>query len=505
VNRARAALLPILLVLLLLSTGCTCRMVGDRVETDCYGDLVPCVDDTYSLGTPLTIWNTLYVENIVWGNPPAGTGNVTTMLGGTAGSIPYFTFGTNIEDSGASWDNVNREFGIDGDLCVSGNLSCDLHTDRWLFNNSNTFLGIGVAGADTLAHTGVREGWENTAIGSDAGHNLTTGYSNTLIGNNAGDSITDGYSNTFVGADAGQSLTTDDRNVAVGDQAMMNATGNSNVAVGGGAMGSSTDDYNVAIGLFAMNNNAGDYNTAVGYRAGFDNAGCDNVFLGHDAGSNNIGDDKLYIDNTNTATPLIYGDFATNTVTINDDLDVAGTTIFNDQIILTGSGLAYMQRTMPIQIARIIAVGTPTRIERGIFQGFSLPVGGANEELFSCECVPGNWDVGSDMYLYVDGWIDTANTGKNFQLRVAHEHWTTGDVVPITSTDVDVETATGAAAQFTSYKVKFTIATGTIARGDALGIKLTRIAASAAEIAGEFVVEGMVLVYRTDSIGSATE
>ena len=174
-----------------------------------------------------------------------------------------------------------------------------------------------------------------------------------------------------------------------------------------------------------------------------------------------------------------------------------------DPLVLAEEGRVYTQKTMPIQIARIIAAGNPTRVEVGIFQGFSLPIGGANEELFTCQCVPDNWD-GSTMYLYVGGWLDTANDGKNFQLRVSHDHWTHGDVVPNAVTNVDVETATGTAAQYTTFKIQFAIAPGDIAVGDALGIKLVRIDASANEIAGEFVVEGMVLVYRMDSLGGVT-
>lgn len=194
----------------------------------------------------------------------------------------------------------------------------------------------------------------------------------------------------------------------------------------------------------------------------------------------------------------------TNDLEVTDDVDIGGTTTFRDQIVLTGSGLIYQQKTMPIQIARIIASGTPTRVERGIFQGFSLPVGGANEELFTCQCISGNWDEGSDMYLYVGGWLDTANTGKKFQLRASYNSWSSGDVVPATSTDVDVETSTGAASQYQAFKIRFTIPAGAMARGDALGIRLSRIAASSDEITGEFVVEGMVLVYRCDSLGSST-
>lgn len=51
---------------------------------------------------------------------------------------------------------------------------------------------------------------------------------------------------------------------------------------------------------------------------GYTNAtGSGNVFLGYNAGYNETGSDKLYIDNSNTSTPLIYGDFAANRVGIN--------------------------------------------------------------------------------------------------------------------------------------------------------------------------------------------
>ena len=178
------------------------------------------------------------------------------------------------------------------------------------------------------------------------------------------------------------------------------------------------------------------------------------------------------------------------------------------EITFEGDSRWYDQKTMPIQTMRIIAFGVPTRVTRGIFQGFSLPIwnagGNVNEELYSCQCVAGNWDVTTDFILYVGGWLDTANDTKRFQLRVSFEHWTAGDVVPVTVTDVDVETITGNWAQFTSFKVGFTLDSTGIEEGDALGIRLRRIDATADEIAGEVVVEGMVLVYRADSFGNLT-
>jgi hypothetical protein len=45
--------------------------------------------------------------------------------------------------------------------------------------------------------------------------------------------------------------------------------------------------------------------------------GTGNVFLGHKAGYNETGSDKLYIDSSDTSSPLIYGDFSADTITIN--------------------------------------------------------------------------------------------------------------------------------------------------------------------------------------------
>jgi len=182
------------------------------------------------------------------------------------------------------------------------------------------------------------------------------------------------------------------------------------------------------------------------------------------------------------------------------------------ELLLTADTPRWKQKTMPIQVLRIIAHGVPTRVNRGIFQGFSLPIwnagGNANEELYSCQCVSDDWDGTSDLLLYVGGWISQAENNRNFQLQVSWEHWTSGDIIPIATVDVPVETNTGiAAAQFTSYKIAFPIdwdanAPDSLAVGDAIGIRIRRIAATANEIGGEFVVEGAVLLYKINKFGS---
>lgn len=75
---------------------------------------------------------------------------------------------------------------------------------------------------------------------------------------------------------------------------------------------------NTFMGRFSGNKTTtGDYNTFIGYSAGQLNVtGSGNVCVGYQAGQTNTSSDKLYIENSNSATPLIYGDFANDYVNI---------------------------------------------------------------------------------------------------------------------------------------------------------------------------------------------
>lgn len=174
----------------------------------------------------------------------------------------------------------------------------DITTDRWLSSPSNTFLGVGVAGTGNLAHTGASEGWDNTGIGNSALRDITTGYFNTAVGNLALASDTTGYFNS---------------------------------AFGTGTLLNLKDGYfNTGIGLEALAAEvSGDRNTALGMFAGYTTTGDDNVFLGYSAGKNELGSNTLYIDNSDTATPLIYGNFSTDNLTINGFLNMSTHQIHN--------------------------------------------------------------------------------------------------------------------------------------------------------------------------------
>jgi len=92
----------------------------------------------------------------------------------------------------------------------------------------------------------------------------------------------------------------------------------------------SSGSYNTFLGSNAgYNTSAGARNVHLGYYSGFGATGSDNIYIGYVSGYSASGDDKLYIENTNSNTPLIYGDFTNDFVTINGRLGI-GTSNFGD-------------------------------------------------------------------------------------------------------------------------------------------------------------------------------
>jgi hypothetical protein len=235
-----------------------------------------------------------------------------------------------IHTQNTDWTLVDSAGGAD--LIDNGYIVSDMRTDRWMSNDSNTFFGVDVAGTDHLTDAGGgSDATNNTAYGNGTVRDITTGHDNTALGYRSAVTLTSGYDNTIVGADAGASITTTNANTVVGHQAFMNGTGGYNSVLGSGALaGAAGGDWNTSVGILSLNDNTGDQNVAVGAMAGDNYDGSGSVFIGYRAGDSAAASNVLYITNTNDATPLIYGDFATDTVTINNDLSMAG------DIIMTG-------------------------------------------------------------------------------------------------------------------------------------------------------------------------
>jgi len=165
----------------------------------------------------------------------------------------------------------------------------------------------------------------------------------------------------------------------------------------------------------------------------------------------------------------------------------------------------YKYKSMSLEIGRVLGTNKPTSVYRGMYAGWSLPIfNNDDEELYACECVPPDWDGSSDFAIHIGCWLDTANSGKRFKLRLSYSSHSDGEVVPDTATDVDVETETGDAAQYAYYFVEFTVPAGDVSSDDVFGVRLRRIAASSDEIAGEVVVEGFRMRYVSNLIGGIT-
>jgi len=237
---------------------------------------------------------------------------------------------------------------------------------------NNTCLGY-------LSGTGITSGSNNTVAGRQAGATITTqddnthyGYyagaastanGNTCLGTNSGRSTSSGGANTFVGSGAGRTNSTAESNTAVGNSANYTGNGSFNTDVGLDASRSRTSGtYGCAFGYKAgrtiteghRNNyfggwagysiTTGDDNIAIGYEAGYSNAtGDKSVCIGYQAGYNETASNQLYIAHSNTATPLIHGDFGTAVLTVNGALTVTG--------LITGvaaSPISFNMLTAPI-------------------------------------------------------------------------------------------------------------------------------------------------------------
>ena len=205
---------------------------------------------------------------------------------------------------------------------ITGHYNAFIGRNAGFSNNSgglNTFVGWGSGESNTTASN-------NTFLGFSSGASNSTGEHNTFIGLDAGFSNTGGYSNTFVGRGSGYSNTTSNSNTFIGmNTGHSNTIGYYNTFIGQGAgYFNTTGTSNTFLGEIAgMHNTTGHSNTFLGMSAGYNNeAGSYSVFIGYRAGYNETGSNKLYIDNSDTDTPLIYGEFDNDLVKIHGELQM---------------------------------------------------------------------------------------------------------------------------------------------------------------------------------------
>ena len=217
------------------------------------------------------------------------------------------------------------------DVAIGAHASAKLTTGRQTVSVGGyaLYCGLSAFGSVALGYTALRcaSGMANVAAGYKAGCNLGTGFCNTILGYKAAPG---GYHRA---------------SVAVGSQALCKVT-------------------------------SGNYNTAVGEQAGTNlTSGNCNVFIGRLSGPNSQSpqSNKLYIDVESTDTPLIYGDFSTGQVTINNQVSAS---LFSGSFVGNGSGLTGVagqgfpytgeaQITGSLIVSQSTAAGTAVTIEQG--------------------------------------------------------------------------------------------------------------------------------------------
>lgn len=192
------------------------------------------------------------------------------------------------------------------------------------------YLSILLIGTSVKAQTNTNDGTEagnagtnNSSFGYYAG-DIITGTNNCFIGYYSGKSATSANENSFLGSSSGKFLTTGLRNTYVGFYSgYSTTTGVSNVMLGWKAgFSNQTTNSNVFVGTEAGFSSTASYNVFIGTQAGRLNTGASNVFIGYQSGYNETGSNKLIISNSNTQTPLIYGEFNTGKIGINSGTPV---------------------------------------------------------------------------------------------------------------------------------------------------------------------------------------
>jgi hypothetical protein len=188
-------------------------------------------------------------------------------------------------------------------------------------SGTSVIIGNRAGNSDDLSNN------ENIYIGYYAGDQNINSAANVAIGRASQEKHTSGNFNTSMGNYSIQKHETGSNNVTIGAYSMNNSLdGDGNTAMGIGALRfNTTGNNNVSIGSFSMYNGtttAG--NVALGNNAGYNATGNNNVFLGKSAGYNATENNALYIDNTNTAFPLVYGEFNNNLLRVNGELQTTG-------------------------------------------------------------------------------------------------------------------------------------------------------------------------------------
>jgi trimeric autotransporter adhesin len=257
------------------------------------------------------------------------------IIGGTAGLVNTGNYNVFVGNESGTNNTTGVYNTFLGNFTGKNNTTASHNTSVGFGASENNTTGNGNSAFGFYALNKNTTGRENVAIGYAALEKNTTADFNIANGFYSLNKNTTGLGNSALGYKSLENNTTSNYNTAMGFQTLnQNLDGEENTAIGTFALQANIDgSYNTSIGLNSMKQNTiGDDNVAIGYESGYGNKegeantyigyqsgylssnGSHNVFIGHKAGYNETGSNKLYI--ANSATPLIYGDFANKNVGI---------------------------------------------------------------------------------------------------------------------------------------------------------------------------------------------
>ena len=290
-------------------------------------------------------------------------------------------------------------------------------SDKLNYEKENVFVGINSGNANVSD--------DNVFIGSNSGRYSEKADQSVFIGTQSGMYSYSDY-NTFIGFKSGKLNTLGNSNIFIGyETGQKNTEGDKNTFVG-----SDCGEYNTT----------GNENVSLGYNSGFNNStGGGNVFLGFKAGYSELGSNKLYIENSNTSSPLIYGDFAADSLAINGTLTVTGGNPGLGKVLTSdANGFASWQATSSDAISdadndtKILVEETPdddninftiqdttrwqmngnrletTNADRSVFIGENVGNKGESNVFIGLESGTSNTD--GDDNIFVGAWTGYSNT-----------------------------------------------------------------------------------------------
>ena len=225
----------------------------------------------------------------------------------------FFKFDTPPNDTREQVSIQRRTGATHPGLLITGSVLIPTAPD--LKTTNHIEVGTHITASGNISASG------NLIIGDITGSgkiSLSDENNNIIIGEGA--DVGTSNSSTAVGY---QASGRGSRVVAIGYQAQggVVTNGYENTGVGYQANYQNASVKNVSIGAYAGHKGTVE-SVSIGHSAGYN--GADNgVFLGYQAGYNETSANKLYIENSNSSTPLIYGEFDNDIVRINGKLFVS--------------------------------------------------------------------------------------------------------------------------------------------------------------------------------------